>query len=144
MTYSLNLPGNYVPPPLPGRDEWVAALSSGRYVQGRGHLRLWTGHGICRDCVLGVLCDVQNRPAASKGDSGLFDGLACCLGEANPVFPCLKEMGYFPPGVTVVILDGIRESKKDTVSKCNDYGLTFDQLADIITRVWSHAPKNWP
>jgi len=61
--YTLNLPKGYKKHPLPGRNEWTAALRSGKYRKGTGALRVGQKH-----CCLGVLCSIQGR--LEKSGSG--------------------------------------------------------------------------
>lgn len=41
------------------KHDWVGALRSGDYIQGREHLRSTNGAGIDQFCCLGVLCDLS-------------------------------------------------------------------------------------
>ena len=90
----LNIPENYERKPLPYFNEWVDALESGNYIQGKECL--------CNDldskgnkcyCCLGVLSDVQNL---------LVDGRDCqvsphFLCSKNPNYPFLGQDGNFYP-----------------------------------------------
>ncbi len=149
MDYELILPVGYLPKPLPGRDIWVAALRSGTYKQGSGMLT----HKDC-DCCLGVLCKLQGRPSAPYAsddhtgieDSVSYDGDNTCLGDANPLQPFLDDTGMLPSEVSVRMPDTEEErgfSIYYTLTECNDNGLTFAQIADIIEAVWTNAPANW-
>lgn len=61
--------------------EWVAALRSGFYVQGRGTLRKVTPDGVTRHCCLGVLCDISPEVGEWSGESGRHDDLAAAVEE---------------------------------------------------------------
>lgn len=137
ITYTLKLPEDYVPPPLPGRDLWTAALRSGKYKQGK--------LALCKDdnhCCLGVLSKIQGRLTYHDGKESYVDELLYefGLGSSNPVHAVLKRMGQFPSGVAVILHDlmNIR-----SLAALNDYGLTFNQIADVIEQVWSNAEPNW-
>lgn len=49
------------------KENWLAALKSGKYVQGEGRLRR-EDEGICKHCCLGVLADIH--PALSISEDG--------------------------------------------------------------------------
>lgn len=48
----------------------------------------------------------------------------------------------FPPDVGVSVGTELSEYHYNLVG-CNDSGLTFSQIADIIEAVWDNAPKDW-
>lgn len=132
-SYTLTLPPNYTPPPFPGRDLLLIALRSGEYIQGQRALERLDGS----KCCLGVLCAIQGR--LQQGDDGLF-GSSQTLAEDNPSTPFINFEGMFPNGV--VFINDYR-SYLNHLSVINDTGYTFHQIADIIEKVWSNAPKNW-
>lgn len=137
MNYTLHLPENYVKPPLPGRDEWLEALRSGRYAQGRLSL--------CESdkyCCLGVLCRLQGRLNFLDGKWREEGKETSGLSYENPVYKNLDALGRFPEGVFVRLSDS--EIRKEVeLAGCNDSGLTFDDISNIIEAVWDNAPKNW-
>ena len=144
MEYKLNLPKDYVPEPLPGRDEWLTALRSGEYKQGPGALRKRDGIGGWEHCCLGVLCVLQKRsevPSRDWADVTLFDGLSGSLQSSNPAYAALDSRGHLPCGVFVQRAG--TEERLMSLASCNDEGLTFADIADIIEKVWKHEPKNW-
>ena len=145
MKYDLQLPEGYIPPPLPGRDEWLAALRSGAYTQARDVLcRATVSHADPTDpetsshCCLGVLCRVQKRPSNRVGTRLAFDRWDSTLSSSNPSRKYLKHDGSFPPGARVRMT-----TELTSLAACNDQGLTFLEIADIIEKVWSNAEKNW-
>lgn len=107
------------------KKEWVAALRSGKYQQGRGSLKQLDGDGFVQFCCLGVLCDVLGL----EGDGGEV-GLAYRFKDGD-VF----TQGYLPQAVVdqVGLPDGIQQK----LAKLND-GLTelgaqdFNSIADYI------------
>ena len=135
MEYTLELPDGYIPPVLPGRDEWVRALRSGIYGQCHAQLCDRTGY-----CCLGVLCTIQQRPFVEHASQVAFDNDVCGLTSANPLWDQLRDLGRLPPGVTVYIPG---YGRKHTLSTLNDGGMSFKDVADIIEKVWSHAEKTW-
>lgn len=140
MNYTLHIPENYVKPPLPGRDEWLEALRSGQYAQGR--LALCESD---RYCCLGVLCRLQGRLTFLDGKWREEGEEISGLPYENPVYKNLDALGRLPVGVFVRMFGGNLGgvAREVQLAACNDNGLTFDQIADIIEAVWDHAPKNW-
>ncbi len=141
MKYELSLPADYTPEALPGRDLWLEALRSGNYQQGNGQL------SVCGcDCCLGVLCKVQDRPQVKRNDEYIiFDGHKDLLTEINPVYDWLGASGCFPLGVQIRTWadEGGGHDVHDSLAGCNDAGLTFLQIAEIIEKVWANAEPNW-
>lgn len=139
MNYTLHLPENYVKPPLPGRDEWIAALRGGEYQQCQEMLCDGKGY-----CCLGVLSKMQGR--LKKEILQWVDGdCSGALDDDNPLHSYLQDFvgsgnGSFPKGVTIADEDN---NSAECLSEANDAGLTFIQIADIIEQVWEHTPKNW-
>ena len=128
MDYKLHLPKGYVKPPLPGRDKWIAALMSGKYPQGQHHL--------CKDlcyCCLGVLSELQGRLDFDGRDNREYS----LLSYDNPLFDILRSNGDFPLRVCVEIFNCTIICH--ALSTCNDFGLNFNQIADIIEAVWENA-----
>ena len=54
------------------KTQWLAALRSGQYVQGRGMLKQTTEHGQLQHCCLGVLCELymQAHPDQATWQEG--------------------------------------------------------------------------
>lgn len=117
MTYQLTFPESYVKPKLLRRDRWVEALRSGEYQQGPGFLKR---NG--RYCCLGVLAEIERV---------LPREIASCLPPIAPQYQELCSCGDFPEGVNV---DGDSYS----LACCNDTGLNFHQIAEIICAVWEN------
>ena len=142
MEYKLNLPPDYIPRPLPGRDEWLTELRSEKYKQGKTRL-CQNFAGVPRYCCLGVLCTLQKRPQVEEGYSLLFDGWGGVLANENPVHRQLNDSGEFPMLVWVTVYKDGAPAQLKNLADCNDQGLTFSQIADIIEKIWKHEPKNW-
>jgi hypothetical protein len=131
MNYEIKFPKDYTKPKLPGRDKWIEALRSGKYEQGKGKL--------CKNgnyCCLGVLCEIQGRPKFNGGRDArvCFDSSKGHLSAENPVYNKLNASGFFPEGIKVEFKNG----KYGSLADCNDHGLTFDQIADIIEAIWDN------
>lgn len=93
------------------KQDWIDALRSGKYRQGRGRL--------CDDssryCCLGVLCAIQEPPDVSPDGTRTWD--------YNP--------GYIPHRLSA----GLRTSHKMRLMKMNDNGgSSFTEIADWIER----------
>jgi hypothetical protein len=92
--------------------QWVEALCSGKYIQGKGFLTQVGDDGVERDDCMGVLMKLCNTPRVQSG---------------RIFFYSLSDMSISKhPGI--IRLDGHTES----LSALNDDGLTFSQLADLI------------
>lgn len=109
-------------------DQWVAALRSGQYEQGRGALRTWANDK-ASFCCLGVLCE-----------------LAVLEGHAERLGTSYSDCKVFlPRGVAewagISQIDG---SLPETMAKPalyqlnDDKGWSFDQIADHIEKHWRH------
>lgn len=130
MSYSITFPDNYVKPVLPMKKEWIEALKSGEYSQGKDSL--------CQDgkyCCLGVLSNLQGRLGApslsgyrSDGNSSLF------LDFENPIVKLYSRFfnGGFPDGVSIDHDLG----KGNALSHLNDWGVPFTEIAEIIDQIW--------
>jgi hypothetical protein len=140
MKYTLTIPDGYVKPYLPGLTKWVEALRSGEYKQGTGFL-------CCegRYCCLGVLCKINNRPLLlteiSKEEAAelgvIFDKSNNKLSPAfESAYRVLQDLGSFPHNVYA----WIRNQASFSLADCNDKGLTFLEIADIIEQVWQEPP----
>jgi hypothetical protein len=96
--------------------QWVAALRSGKYKQGKRRLK--DGDNFC---CLGVLCDISKLGAWSKRD---------WYGYADTFLPysVMKWSG---------VMDAMGELEhQDELAVQNDNGKTFPEIADIIEREW--------
>lgn len=102
------------------RDQWVAALRSGKYVQGRGALRHQGHDGVDTYCCLGVLCDVAIpngwRPSRDPR-------IVAHLGvEGRPVPQVTEAVGLTDPEVSMLM-------------EINDRGHSdFRQIADMVEK----------
>lgn len=115
---------------------WVDALRSGEYAQGDG--RLYDGESYC---CLGVLCDIHSRmtKAGVWSHSTDYDGNSVVIYKADGAYNCGEVL---PPSVRDwAELDASNPDVGNhpcgskvyrTVAELNDYGYTFDDLANII------------
>jgi hypothetical protein len=119
------------------KQEWLAALRSGQYKQGKHRLQNSAGGFCC----LGVLCDIASRHGVGRWESD-WRKLPEHLGDL-PVYcgdiqgsPDAAE-GHLPQAVmewagldtrTVYLGGG------DALTALNDHGLTFAEIADLIDK----------
>ena len=132
----LCLPESYTKPLLRGLDGWVKALRSGDYKQGRNLLCYEGAY-----CCLGVLCKLQGRPSQVVNGRTVYDGDIAMLNWPNPMVGVFGGTGHFPSGVWCEVGDPVRgvETLSD-LAVLNDKGATFEQIADVISRVWADDP----
>lgn len=108
----------------PLQKEWIAALRSGKYKQGKNAL-----HRISSDewCCLGVLCDLtSDRLGVSRSNLGEYETFGCC--DSVPIASIVEAIRlYNTLGSTLF--------DKGTASlvDLNDvHGSTFPEIADIL------------
>ena len=102
--------------------EWVAALRSGKYEQGRN--KLWGAQGFC---CLGVLCDMHARATGAQwekvGDNYYYQRQCNYLPDEVMAWAALDERTG--PRVNT-------GTERISVAIFNDEGATFAQIADAI------------
>lgn len=113
--------------------QWVAALRSGNYKQGRGRLRReWQGHpGEYQYCCLGVLCELAVEAGIATREDYYY---------ASAVNP--NDRDYTHPPVAVERWAGLASSSPQagerSLIQMNDAladdCYTFSQIADAIER----------
>lgn len=109
------------------KNEWVDALLYGGYEQGTNILRASND----KFCCLGVLCDLAVRHGVLP--QPMHNGFYWSYGEGESgVLPVAVQvwagLDHWDPPITFT---KDNETYK-TLSAANDYGLTFDEIADII------------
>lgn len=99
------------------RREWIAALRSGKYTQGRSRLRTADN----RFCCLGVACDLKNPKQWNVGFEGkyLYD-----FSTGMPPLSVMREFGmrYYSDGIDPREMAGKNDSGK----------WSFSEIADVI------------
>jgi hypothetical protein len=99
------------------KKQWLEALRSGKYQQGKGRLRM-KHSGVDRFCCLGVLCD-------------LLEPAGWVLHPNNPeVFLSGIHEGY--PQDKVRDKAGIERDQCQTLAAMNDSGKSFEEIAQTI------------
>ena len=93
--------------------QWLAALRSGDYQQGKSLL-----HYEDRFCCLGVLCDLYAKDTGNTWES---DGLVCNMhGSGGILSPQVQEWA------------GLKHLNSMDLAGRNDNGATFEELAELI------------
>lgn len=124
------------------KDKWVAALRSGEYKQGIGHLQTKDGGFCC----LGVLCDVVHKELGigeweDQSDRNTFSDQP----RAIFVVDSERTSGQIPEKIREIVSmhsnNGLYELdetyEKRTLWRDNDRnGKTFNEIADIIEKHW--------
>lgn len=121
------LPEGYEPISLPFFNEWIEALESGKFEQGRGRLFSGTHY-----CCLGVLSKVQCRLTEKGRDTDV--GHDMILHSDNPCFNALGNSGSFPEGVYVERHPS--GPKGFALVYMNDTGYSFHEIAEAIKKIW--------
>lgn len=102
------------------RKQWVEALRSGKYQQGRYRLRKIIYNGTEGFCCLGVLCDIVS-PELWKAD------------KSNMSNEWLHNGGIAMPSATIREAAGLEEDEIDLLMKMNDEGIaSFEDIANQI------------
>jgi hypothetical protein len=115
------------------KEKWLSALRSGKYKQGKEALRTKKN----KFCCLGVLCDVYRKETKlGKWDKNpFFSNFAFINTKKNN--QTFNSLGILP--ISVMDWAGLKNVNptiygNDTLSKLNDNGSTFQEIADIIEK----------
>lgn len=118
------------------KTQWVQALRSGDYEQGKGVLQ---GDG--KFCCLGVLCDLAEKAGVIEGENaqhsrtdyeivrGYSDGYAHSFTQTEILPMRVRDWAETDSSPTVTTDGGYRHS---SLAELNDEGSTFDEIADLI------------
>jgi hypothetical protein len=128
------------------REQWVAALRSGKYKQMPGALARVTPEG-SRYCCLGVLCDIAVQEgvlAAPNGANNLgyvyYGGMADVLPEKVVAWAELPEAN---PELAMIEEGG--EEMILAAAEWNDtFKKTFEEIADAIEYTYADRPAPTP
>ncbi len=97
------------------KKEWVAALRSGHYEQGRHSLRIGN-----KFCCLGVLCDISGQAKWRKPH------------DDGTMFAYIDQMASLPE--EVLNWSGFLAGRQNRLMDLNDAGVSFAKIADYIER----------
>ena len=153
---------------LEDKNEWIAALKSGDYVQGREVL-MKTEWGVTTSCCLGVFCDLQAKKGLLKKTPLLKHykitvfsfGRTTVYGDfstiALPIFLARRLDTDCSPIVPVSALSpkhqelhskrmsAVTDSVPITLPYLNDnLGLSFDEIADVLEKAIEVIPEYPP
>lgn len=104
------------------KTEWIAALRSGKYKQGRGKLRVDD-----KFCCLGVLCDLYDN-------KNWFDTKEIHIFGQGSIYSYSLDNTVNRNFLPYHVQKGLQLKYEDTVelAQMNDDGKTFDEIADHI------------
>lgn len=124
-------------------DNWLIALRSGQYTQGRGALKYKTDSGL-NYCCLGVLCETNNIPNSIMAASQFYSFKKNELTSSSCLYPEPLVVGEYDPVIDTSNNDIVNIIKKSntewldqprpsSLSYLNDgLKLNFKDIADII------------
>jgi hypothetical protein len=92
------------------KKQWVVALRSGKYKQGREYLRTKLSDGSYSYCCLGVLCDIKDDYIWKNYDYGYIES----------------------PGFNTLEWEKLEYSTAQKLADMNDNGASFGEIADWI------------
>ena len=98
------------------KKEWVEALRSGKFIQGRDLLRSRDKH-----CCLGVLCEIQSKHTGHKWETALSDPNS---------FTFLD--GFYGLGSRTLNWCDLKSTEALALASMNDKGSTFEEIAKYI------------
>ena len=107
--------------------DWIAALRSGDYTQGFKRLKICNSDkAYSQHCCLGVFAEIS-------------DDYEWSTAETMFVFKSNEELKLFSG-----ILDetSIQVNVQNFLTKLNDIGYTFEQIADILEKIFINRKKN--
>lgn len=109
--------------------QWVAALRSGEYEQGAGHL-----HRGDTFCCLGVLCDLAIKAGAPEVKEYLHPpwSMTAYSGSEWNLPPSVMEWARLNNSDPFLVFKRGEVNVRHRVSDINDSGVTFDEIADLI------------
>lgn len=107
--------------------QWVAALRSGDYKQGRDVLREPTRDGMSY-CCLGVLCEVMIK---NKSELVKLEPNSPSYRFATPYGGVCNNMNIHDP---VRVKIGLTNNMQKTLQRKNDSGKSFEHIADYIEK----------
>lgn len=114
------------------KKRWVAALRSGKYVQGKGRLKQRRDHEKSKYCCLGVLAEIAvqdgviDPPRKREDGSYEYDGDAHTLGTKVQEWAGLCDANP--------IMCGVGKADYASLARLNDDGMSFTEIADVIEK----------
>jgi hypothetical protein len=138
-------------------DEWVKALRSGKYRQGKKALKFKSKRGVTRHCCLGVLCELYQKehkrklkvePRSPDPDDDLpkyskaykFEDSWETLPEKVMMWAGMdSDEGFLPSDHYDYGYEG-----SQTLAELNDNGCPFREIADTIAKDWEEISTTQP
>lgn len=112
--------------------EWVDALRSGDYKQGRGTLKTLLSENVTQHCCLGVLCDILDPNGWEHADYSVSDRWHIHSSALTPA-PVNQQLGNLVGGPDIDPLVPRR------VHSMNDDGDSFEAIA---VRIEAELPRD--
>lgn len=112
------------------KKQWVTALRSGEYEQGKSWLRR-ENNGTERFCCLGVLCDLV-EPGQWRNTDGMGSWRNGCGLDADASMPRPSVQERF--GLDKNLERKATESVADALARMNDAGKSFAEIANWIEK----------
>ena len=135
-----------------GMVEWIAALRSGTYRQGRSSLKKYLSADTVQYCCLGVRCELDSgvRELSADGPNGAFQmaeavseiGTFCNSGGAPAIALPSRDMfeswglDYDTVNLLAEMNDGGREWQDDLDVYVEIPSKTFDEIADHLENTY--------
>lgn len=108
--------------------DWVAALRSGEYKQGRGCMR----NKFDAYCCAGVLCDVYSKTVSPLIIKKAGDRYAFKMGKYDTSFT-----GVIPDEILKNLKEQFPEFQEGILYRMNDYQhFTFDEIANYLEETY--------
>lgn len=128
------------------KTQWLEALRSGEYQQGRGELATMDANGKKTHCCLGVLCELAVKAGIVQKTDGTWNegSLSFLFDNSNAVLPTLVKnwAGLLDHNPGIVGIQTPRGYKEFSLAELNDgskpYELepyNFTQIANIIEEI---------
>lgn len=124
--------------------QWVNALRSGDYKQGRQKLATRHSDGTYSHCCLGVACEVAGIPKGNDLDGLSILGVTFGVGSeaSSALLPASAQVWLFGDKQNpahhayMEVIDLTQPALPITLPYMNDNGVTFEEIAYVIERSW--------
>jgi hypothetical protein len=107
--------------------EWVAALRSGKYKQGKNYLRRGN-----KFCCLGVLCELAVKAKVTEATESGMGSSIIMYGQSSSVLPAKVKKWAGLVNESGVFKFKSNETALNSLAALNDSGKSFAEIADVI------------
>lgn len=123
------------------KEKWLTALRSGDFEQGKDALKNKSYTGTPQHCCLGVLCEIAVQegvipPPTQTESDGWFYGVDGDESWSGLPHVVAQWAGLGDPASDMWVdsprEDDAERKERNSLSGLNDYGYTFEQIADLI------------